>query len=132
MVRKKGFAYCGLACCLCAQNKQCAGCKSGQCTDQDWGKNYKCCREQGLDGCYLCDDFPCSDSMLDKLRIRTFSKYIALYGEEALLDCLERNERAGIVYHYENSIQGDYDQFDSEEESINFILHGKSSSGSSV
>ena len=28
-----------------------------------------------------------------------------------LLDCLERNEQAGIVYHREG-IMGDYDEFD--------------------
>ena len=42
------------------------------------------------------------------------------YGEEKLLDCLEKNERAGIVYHREG-ITGDYDEFDSAEQLIKFI-----------
>ena len=34
--------------------------------------------------------------------------YIKRYGEPNLLDCLERNEKAGVVYHREG-IVGDYD-----------------------
>ena len=41
-----------------------------------------------------------------------------------LLDCLERNERAGTVYHREG-IMGDYDDFDDLEELISFIRTGK-------
>ena len=42
---------------------------------------------------------------------------------EELLDCLERNEKAGIVYHCEG-IMGDYDDFDDMEELIRFIKNG--------
>ena len=42
---------------------------------------------------------------------------------DALLDCLERNERAGIVYHREG-IMGDYDDFDDLEKLIGFIRTG--------
>ena len=45
-------------------------------------------------------------------------------GKEALLDCLERNEKAGIVYHREGII-GDYDEFDDIEKLIEFIQSGK-------
>ena len=45
------------------------------------------------------------------------------YGEEKLLDCLERNEKNGIVYH-RNGINGDYDDFDDVEQLMNFILTG--------
>ena len=45
-------------------------------------------------------------------------------GKEALLDCLERNEKTGIVYHREG-IMGDYDEFDDMEELIEFIQSGK-------
>ncbi len=45
------------------------------------------------------------------------------YGEEALLNCLERNENRGVVYHREG-INGDYDDFDDVEELIAFILTG--------
>ena len=41
-----------------------------------------------------------------------------------LLDCLERNEKAGIIYHREG-IMGDYDEFDDLEELIGFIKTGK-------
>ena len=43
---------------------------------------------------------------------------------EELLDCLERNEQAGIVYHRED-FTGDYDDFDDLEKLIVFIKTGK-------
>ena len=45
------------------------------------------------------------------------------YGEEELLNCLEENEKNGIVYH-RNGISGDYDDFDEPEELIDYILSG--------
>ena len=50
--------------------------------------------------------------------------YARRYGVEELLDCLDRNERAGIVYH-RDGIMGDYDYFDDLEELINYIRTGK-------
>ena len=46
-----------------------------------------------------------------------------MYGEEKLLDCLERNEKNGVVYHQEG-INGDYDDFDDVDQLMNFILTG--------
>lgn len=46
------------------------------------------------------------------------------YGEKELLDCLERNEANGIVYH-RNGITGDYDDFDDVETLIDFIKTGE-------
>lgn len=40
-----------------------------------------------------------------------------------MLDCLERNEKKGIVYHRED-IVGDYDEFDDVEKLIMFIKEG--------
>ena len=45
------------------------------------------------------------------------------YGVQRLLDCLERNELKGVVYHREG-INGDYDSFDDVEELISFIETG--------
>jgi len=50
--------------------------------------------------------------------------FIKRYGLEKLLDCLEQNEKNGIIYHREG-ITGDYDAFDDAEELIDFILTGK-------
>lgn len=63
--------------------------------------------------------------MLNKLRVRTFAHFIGIYGEEKLYECLKKNESQGIVYHYPDGHIGDYDQFETEEEIINFILHGR-------
>ena len=52
-----------------------------------------------------------------------FTLFAKKYGEEKLLDCLERNEKNGIVYH-RNGINGDYDDFDNVEQLMNFILTG--------
>lgn len=40
------------------------------------------------------------------------------------MDCLERNEKDGIVYH-RDGITGDYDGFDDMETLIRFIREGK-------
>ena len=63
--------------------------------------------------------------MLDKPRVRAFARFISQYGEPKFMDCLERNEKAGIVYHYKDQLTGDYDKFQTEEDIINFILYGK-------
>ena len=46
------------------------------------------------------------------------------YGENALLDCLERNEKHGVVY-YRSGINGDYEDFDDVEALIRFIRTGR-------
>ena len=43
---------------------------------------------------------------------------------ENLLDCLEENEKRGILYHRKGII-GDYDDFDDVEKLIEFIKTGK-------
>ena len=40
------------------------------------------------------------------------------------MNCLEENEKNGIVYHQQGSV-GDYDDFDDVEELIRFIQTGK-------
>ena len=60
----------------------------------------------------------------EKIKARAFAEYARRYGTQALMDCLERNEKAGIVYHREG-IMGDYDEFDDLEELIEFIRSGK-------
>jgi len=108
MNRDKGLAYCGLACCLCS-DASCPGCRNEGCSGKEWCKNFRCCREKGLNGCWECDVFPCSGGMLDKVRIRAFADFIKEHGEEIMMDRLERNERAGLVYHHEGKLTGDYD-----------------------
>ena len=46
------------------------------------------------------------------------------YDIETLLNCLEENEKNGIVYHRQG-IVGDYDDFYDVEELIRFIQTGK-------
>lgn len=41
-----------------------------------------------------------------------------------VLDCLERNEKNGVVYHRDGII-GDYDEFDDVEKLIAFIKDGR-------
>lgn len=64
--------------------------------------------------------------MLDKLRVRTFAKFIAEHGEDKLMDALERNEAAGVKYHYEGQLVGDYDKPQTEEKIRQLILAGLS------
>jgi hypothetical protein len=51
--------------------------------------------------------------MHDKIRVRAFAEFIKQYGEAELMACLERNHKAGVRYHYDGQLVGDYDQLDS-------------------
>ena len=118
----KAIAFCGLACCVCSENKGCVGCQDGGCESHGWCKNYNCCKEKGLNGCWECSEFPCTGYMLDKPRIRAFAKFARRYGVEELEKCLLRNKEKGIVYHYEGQLVGDYDKCQTEEEIIIWCL----------
>lgn len=79
--------------------------------------------EKGLNHCYECSE-NCKKGLLSKIKPYGFTEFIKRYGEERLLDCLEENERKGIVYHQEG-INGDYDDFSDVEQLMEFILTGK-------
>lgn len=123
MKRELGIARCGLACCLCSENSQCNGCDSGGCPDNDKCENKKCSIAKGVAHCYLCDE-DCKKGLLSKIKPYGFTLFVKRYGEDKLLDCLEKNEKKGIVYHREG-INGDYDAFDDVEQLISFILTGE-------
>lgn len=130
MKRELGVARCGLACCLCSENVTCKGCKVdgfkelSWCKDAEWCENRKCSMSKGLKACYECSECNCSKGLFkDKIKPRAFTEFIKRYSLEELLDCLERNEQKGIVYHREGII-GDYDNFDDIEELIEFIKKG--------
>ena len=117
----KCIAFCGLACCVCGENRTCAGCRKGGCGDRETCRNYQCCRAKGLEGCWACGDFPCDAPMLAKPRIRAFAEYVAENGEERLLAALKKNEECGVLYHYDGQLTGDYDLFHRKEEIIAFL-----------
>lgn len=123
MKRELGIARCGLACCLCSENDKCTGCNSGDCPDKDWCENRKCSIEKGVAHCYECDE-DCRKTMLSKMKSYAFTRFAKQYGKEYLLDCLETNEKKGIVYH-RDGIFGDYDDFDDVEKLIDFIKNGE-------
>ena len=131
MKRELGIARCGLACCLCSENVNCKGCKQdgfldlSWCKDAEWCENRKCCIAKGIDACWVCQDTECRKGLFgNKIKALAFTEYARRYGTEALLDRLEINEKAGIVYHREG-IMGDYDEFDDLETLIDFILTGE-------
>lgn len=123
MKRELGIARCGLACCLCTENDRCAGCNSGACTGAESCENRKCSAEKGVEGCYACGE-QCRKGMLRGIKPYAFGEFIRRYGKEALLDCLEENERKGVTYH-RSGVHGDYDDFDDVETLIAFIRTGK-------
>ena len=126
MDKKKGIAYCGLACCIFSQRDECAGCRNEGCQNKEWCKSFNCCKEKCLKGCWECPEFEtCDNFMLKKIKIHAFAKFIAQYGEEKLIECLVRNEKNGIVYHYEGEITGDYDKLKNDEEISDMLLNGK-------
>ncbi len=122
MKRELGIARCGLACCLCSENEHCAGCSSDECPDKGWCENRKCSILKNLGHCYNCKE-DCKKGLLSKVKPYGFTLFVKRYGEEFLLDCLERNEKNGIVYHREG-INGDYDDFDDVEKLIEYIKTG--------
>ena len=130
MKRELGIARCGLACCLCSENAQCKGCMEdgflelSWCKDAEWCENRKCSLQKGLKGCHECGDIACRKGLFaTKVKALGFTEFVRRYGMDALLDCLERNEAAGVVYHREG-ILGDYDDFDDVEALIAFIRTG--------
>lgn len=123
MKREWGIGRCGLACCLCSKNTYCTGCDSGECPGKEWCENRKCSMEKGFSQCYLCDK-NCQKGLLSKIKPYAFNLFIKRYGEEQLLDCLETNEKAGVVYHREG-VNGDYDEFEDVEKLIAFIQTGR-------
>ena len=122
MKRELGIARCGLACCLCSENETCSGCDSGSCQDKAWCENRRCSMAKGIVACYACGE-SCRKGLLEKIKPYGFTLFIQRYGVDALLDCLERNEKNGVVYHREG-IVGDYDGFDDVEALIAFIQTG--------
>lgn len=123
MKRELGIARCGLACCLCSENTSCQGCNSGKCQGKEWCENRKCSIEKHNAHCYSCRE-DCRKGLLSKIKPYSFTLFAKRYGEEMLLDCLEHNEKNGVVYH-RDGIVGDYDEFDDVEKLIAFIKEGK-------
>lgn len=70
----------------------------------------------------MCEE-DCKKGLLKKIKPYTFTLFIKRHGEEKLLNCLEENEKKGIIYHREG-INGDYDDFDDVEQLIKFIITG--------
>ncbi len=123
MKRELGIARCGLACCLCSENIKCNGCRSDDCPDKNWCENRRCSIEKGIPYCYACGE-DCKTGLLSKIKPYGFNLFIKRYGIDRLLECLEENEKNGIVYHREG-VSGDYDDFDDVEKLIEFIKTGK-------
>lgn len=103
----------GLACCLCSENVACKGCRQdgfkdlSWCKDAEWCENRKCVIAKKLNGCYECEPAECRKGLYaEKIKARAFAEFANRYGVEELLDCLERNEKAGIVYHREGIMGG--------------------------
>lgn len=125
MEKELGIARCGLACCLCSENKSCAGCLADGCAGRDWCEVRKCVSGKGFSHCFECENAEdCGKGILSKAKPKAFTLFAKKYGEERLLDCLERNEKNGIVYH-RSGIAGDYDDFESVPEIMGFIENGK-------
>ena len=123
MKRSLGIARCGLACCLCSMNDTCNGCIAGECPDKEWCENRNCSLAKGISNCFLCE-IDCRRGFLSKTKPYAFTLFAKRYGLDTLLDCLERNEKEGIVYHREG-FHGDYDDFGDAEELIAFIRTGR-------
>lgn len=122
MKKELGVGRCGLACCLCSQSGTCKGC-TADIKNHGWCENLRCSREKNIDGCYNCDA-DCQSGMMGKKKAVAFSTFIRRYGVETLLECLERNEQKGLVYHRDGT-SGDYDLPNTVEETVDLIMTGE-------
>ena len=122
MKKELGIGRCGLACCLCEKNDVCGGCGSGECPDKEWCENRKCSIQKDVSHCFECG-VDCRKGLLSKIKPYGFTLFSKRFGKDDLIDCLERNEKNGVVYHREG-VFGDYDDFDDVEELIDFIKTG--------
>lgn len=75
--------------------------------------------ELELHGCGECSN-DCELGMLQNIKPAAFVAYIRKHGESALIETLERNEKAGVIYH-RHGFEGDYDQFSSVEELLTYL-----------
>lgn len=112
-----------IARCLCSENEHCQGCNSGVCPDKEWCENRSCSIRKNIKNCFLCGT-DCRKGLLAKIMPYGFTLFAKRYGIEKLLNCLEENEKNGVIYH-RHGIVGDYDNFDNVEELIHFIQTGK-------
>ncbi|MBS6180907.1 MAG: DUF3795 domain-containing protein [Erysipelotrichaceae bacterium] len=127
MREERGMAYCGLACCVCSES-DCPGCHARGCEHKAMCGILDCCMRKGIDGCYACDEFPCDEEMLRKRRMQVFNRCMRKAGPAEVMRCLNRNEKAGIQYHYADKLIGDYDldcDCDIEELLMNGGVHSK-------
>lgn len=122
MKRELGIARCGLACCLCSENAFCSGCDSGKCPDKDRCENRLCSISRKIKHCYECNEI-CRKGLLGKIKPYAFTEFARRYGEDYLLQCLEKNEKNGAIYHREG-FNGDYDDFEDVETLIEYIRTG--------
>ena len=127
MKKELGIARCGLACCLCSKNAQCNGCHANDCEGSAWCEVRKCCIEKKINYCFECVEAElCQKGILSKLKPHTFTAFAKKHGMDKLLECLENNEKNGVLYHREGSV-GDYDDYADINELIRFIEKGLSS-----
>ena len=110
----KGIALCGSCMCRVQQNNECAGCRNEGCEDKEQCKNLQCCKAKNLNGCW--------NTAISLHRQRTgqfmdqsFCTVCREYGEEILLDLLEKKGKDDIAYHYRGQLNGDYDIPETEE-----------------
>lgn len=127
MKKEFGIARCGLACCLCSENESCPGCLADGCAGKDWCEIRKCAIEKGVLHCFECENAEtCGKGILAKQKPKAFTLFAKKYGAERLLECLERNERNGIVYHRNpQDHTGDYDVFSNTADVMSLIENGK-------
>lgn len=123
MIKEKRIGYCGKPCSLCTIS-QCPGCRAEGDIDHSSCENYRCAINRELTYCHQCVDFPCGKGALKEVVPVGISKFLQLFSEEETLEYLERNERNGMLYHYLETLKGDYDKAATPEDVMRIILKG--------
>ncbi|MCL1964823.1 MAG: DUF3795 domain-containing protein [Firmicutes bacterium] len=118
---EQNYGICGLACALCGDRENCAGCLA----KEDSCDVKACCRSKNLTHCFLCDAYPCDKDMHKGKRGRAFNTVARKEGLHALAAYLYANYNRGVAYHRPGGLTGDYDRCETEREVIALLKNGR-------
>lgn len=123
-MKNNEIARCGLACFLCRPETSCGGCHADECFGKDWCEVRKCCLERGFEHCFECSEAAdCLKGVHEKITPHGFTIFARIYGEQKLIECLEKNQKFGIKYQ-KSKYSGDYDEFENIQDLLEFIKTG--------
>ena len=118
-------------------HNDCPGCVATICDSDSENDCFirQCARKRGIDGCYVCSDYPCckwNDWPLNQdKQNRAFIRFIREFGKQALIERLHINSENGITYIpgcVPSKSTGDYDVLETEDKVYQLLRYGRNNS----